>query len=246
MRVFGLLGKTLKHSFSKAYFTQKFGDAGIADCRYENFELASIDELPELIRTTPGLAGLNVTIPYKEAVLPFLHGQNDIVQEVKACNCIKIIEGKLYGFNTDVVGFRQSLEKFLKPHHTRALVLGTGGAAKAVQYALNSLGIQYRMVSRSKGENTLTYSELNREVIESYPLIVNTSPLGMYPHVTEAPPLPYEYLTPAHLLFDLIYNPEKTVFLQKGEERGATIGNGSEMLILQAEESWKIWNGEVQ
>ncbi|MEI6946047.1 shikimate dehydrogenase [Paraflavisolibacter sp. H34] len=242
MRVYGLLGKTLKHSFSKAYFTQKFEAEGIPGCRYENFELASMDELPELIRSVPGLQGLNVTIPYKEAVLPFLHGQNDIVQEVKACNCIKITDGKLHGYNTDVIGFRQSLEKSLEPQHTSALVLGTGGAAKAVQYALKSLGIRYRMVSRSKGENTITYSELTPELIGEHLLVVNTSPLGMYPNVNEAPPLPYEALTSRHLLYDLIYNPEKTLFLQKGEAQGARIANGAEMLLLQAEESWKIWN----
>jgi shikimate dehydrogenase len=242
MRLFGLIGKTLKHSFSKVYFTQKFSELGLTDCRYENFEIPTIDGFKALLDSHQELEGLNVTIPYKEAVLPFLDVQSDVVKEVGACNCIKISEGKLYGFNTDVVGFRKSLEKVLKPHHTQALVLGTGGAAKAVHYALKELGIVGTAVSRSKTAGGLTYEEITREVLEDHLLIVNTSPVGMYPHTDEAPQLPYLYLTPRHLLYDLIYNPAKTLFLQKGEERGAFICNGQEMLELQAEESWRIWN----
>lgn len=242
MKVYGLLGKTLKHSFSKTYFTKKFSDLHIDDCVYENFELGSIQEFPGLLKTNSAIAGLNVTIPYKEDVIPFLHFQNEIVSEIKACNCIKIVGGNLHGYNTDVIGFKQSLEKHLKPQHTKALILGTGGAAKAVRYALKELGIKYKNVSRAKAIDTITYREVDQETIEKHSLIINTSPLGMYPNMTEAPPLPYEKITPNHLLFDLIYNPEKTVFLKKGEEKGATICNGSEMLILQAEESWRIWN----
>lgn len=245
MKLFGLLGKTLKHSFSKSYFTKKFEEENRTGYRYENFELESIGQLSQLLKQHPELCGLNVTIPYKEEVIPFLHGQNDVVQKIKACNCIKIIDGKLYGFNTDVIGFKQSLEKGLKPKHQRALVLGTGGAAKAVYYALDLLGINYTIVSRTKREGILSYAELNKVIIQQHPLIVNTSPVGMFPKVDEAPQIPYEFITPEHHLFDLVYNPEKTLFLQKGEERGATIANGHEMLVLQAEESWRIWNTDT-
>jgi shikimate dehydrogenase len=242
MKWYGLLGKTLKHSFSKAYFTDKFNALGITDCKYENFELASIDELPELLRDNPSIKGLNVTIPYKEEVLPFLDEKNDIVKEVNACNCIKISDGKLSGYNTDVTGFQQSLEQVLEPQHTHALILGTGGSSKAVRYALKVLGIRYQNVSRTKSTTSITYDELNEEILNSHQLIINTSPIGMFPNVEETPSIPFELITPKHLLFDLIYNPAKTLFLKKGEERGAKISNGAEMLILQAEESWKIWN----
>ena len=245
MRVFGLIGKTLKHSFSKVYFTRKFAEFGLTDCRYENFEIPSIDDFRALLDSQPELEGLNITIPYKEAVVPFLDVQTDVVKGVGACNCIKVAGGKLYGFNTDAVGFRQSLQKVLRPHHTKALVLGTGGAAKAVHYALKELGIAPAAVSRSKGTGGFTYEELTGEILEDYLLIVNTTPLGMFPNVDEAPLLPYHYLTPRHLLYDLTYNPAKTLFLQKGEERGALICNGQEMLELQAEESWRIWNSPL-
>jgi shikimate dehydrogenase len=242
MKWYGLLGKTLKHSFSKAYFTDKFNALGITDCKYENFELASIDELPELLRDNPSIKGLNVTIPYKEDVLPFLDEKNEIVKEVNACNCIKISDGKLSGYNTDVTGFQQSLEKILEPQHTHALILGTGGSSKAVRYALKVLGIRYQNVSRTKSTTSITYDELSEKILNSHQLIINTSPIGMFPNVEETPSIPFELITPKHLLFDLIYNPAKTLFLKKGEERGAKISNGAEMLILQAEESWKIWN----
>lgn len=242
MRLFGLIGKTLKHSFSKGYFTQKFTELGLSDCRYENFELPSISDFKALLDSHPELEGLNITIPYKEAVLPYLDVQSKVVKEVGACNCIKFSEGRLYGFNTDVVGFRKSLEKVLRPHHTKALVLGTGGAAKAVHYALKQLGVEATAVSRRKEAGGLTYAEITPEVLEDNLLIVNTSPVGMYPHIDEAPDLPYASLTPRHLLYDLIYNPAKTLFLQKGEELGALIANGQEMLELQAEESWRIWS----
>lgn len=244
MRQFGLLGKSLKHSFSKSYFTQKFAQEGLTDHQYENFELESIAQLPQLIAQLPFLQGFNITIPYKEEVLSFLHGKNKVVQSIGACNCVKIVEGKLYGFNTDVIGFRQSLLKFLQPHHTHALILGTGGAAKAVQYVLEELGISWQAVSRKKSAQTLSYSAITANVLNQHLLIINTSPVGMYPHIADAPQIPYELLTPRHFLFDLIYNPEKTLFLQKGEEQGAAVSNGYEMLLLQAEESWRIWNDD--
>lgn len=245
MRVFGLIGKTLKHSFSKVYFTRKFAQLGITDCRYENFEIPSIDDFKALLDSQPELEGLNITIPYKGAIVPFLDVPMEVVKAVGACNCIKISGGKLYGFNTDVVGFRQSLQKVLLAHHTKALVLGTGGAAKAVHYALKELGITSTPVSRSTGPKGLTYEEVSKYVVEHHLLIINTTPVGMYPNIDEAPSLPYEFLTPRHLLYDLTYNPAKTLFLQKGEARGARICNGQEMLELQAEESWRIWNSDL-
>jgi shikimate dehydrogenase len=236
MKVYGLIGKPLTHSFSKKFLEQKLY------CRYENFELPAIDALKDLVRTTENLFGLNVTIPYKEAVLPYLHFKNEIVSEIGACNCIKIIDGKLHGFNTVVIGFKTSIEKELKPHHKKALILGTGGAAKAVAYALNLLGIDYTFVSRSSGLHTLQYSQLNKALLEEYLLIINTTPLGMYPQTETVPDVPFHLITPRNFLYDLTYNPEKTTFLKRGEERGAFIKNGYDMLVVQAEESWKIWN----
>ncbi|HEV7331615.1 MAG TPA: shikimate dehydrogenase [Flavisolibacter sp.] len=243
MRRFGLLGRTLKHSFSKTYFTEKFREASITDAVYENFELKSIDEFSSLLTAHPDLRGLNVTIPYKEEVLPYLTTINEVVREIGACNCIKVEAGKLSGYNTDVVGFRQSLEPKLKQHHQKALVLGTGGAAKAIWYVLNELQIGYKKVSRNKTGADFTYDELNQEVLREYLLIINTTPLGMYPNTDAAPALPYEAIGADHFLYDVVYNPEKTLFLAEGEKRGAQICNGYEMLIGQAEESWRIWNG---
>jgi shikimate dehydrogenase len=244
MKRFGLIGKTLKHSFSKTYFEKKFAEQGINGCSYENFELQSIDEFPDIIANTPALRGLNVTIPYKEEVLRFLNSKNEIVEEINACNCINIINGQLHGFNTDAVAFKNSLQKSLKPYHKCALILGTGGAAKAVQYALKELGIDFLLVSRHKKENQLGYEDVGRETIGEHHIIINTTPLGMYPNVDQDPPIPYTDLTPQHLLYDLTYNPPKTKFLQQGEKRGAQIINGYEMLVAQAEESWRIWNSE--
>lgn len=242
MRRFGLIGKTLKHSFSKNYFTQKFREHQIQDCLYESFELSSIEELPSLIASHPDLEGLNVTIPYKEEVLSYLDAKNEVVEAIGACNCIRISQQKLIGFNTDVIGFRNSLEPQLKSYHKKALILGTGGAAKAVRYALNQLNIENFMVSRRKEFSDLGYEDIDEDVLKQYQLIINTTPLGMYPNVNDDPPIPYEYIGSDHFLFDLIYNPEKTRFLQRGEERGAQIANGYEMLIGQAEASWRIWN----
>jgi shikimate dehydrogenase len=189
------------------------------------------------------LAGLNVTIPYKEKVIPFLDELSDEVKEIGACNCISIKETKLKGYNTDVIGFEKSLKKKLKPYHQKALVLGTGGAAKAVYYILHKNQIPFLKVSRTAGENQLTYESLTREIIESHQLIVNTTPLGMYPDVNSFPPIPYQYVGDQHYLFDLVYNPAKTIFLSRGEERGAAIENGADMLVDQAEASWDIWMG---
>lgn len=243
MRRYGLIGYPLTHSFSQRYFTEKFEREGIRDCSYSNFSLSDIGELTAVL-SDASLCGLNVTIPYKEKVLPFLDALDPVVTEIGACNCIRIDAGRRTGYNTDVVGFEQSLVKKLEEHHRRALVLGTGGAAKAVEYVLRRLGIDHRLVTRKPraGTSDMGYEEVSDAVLEAHTLIVNTTPLGMHPHVAECPPLLYSALTARHYLFDLIYNPARTLFLQKGEERGAVVENGHEMLILQAEESWRIWS----
>ncbi|HLK28965.1 MAG TPA: shikimate dehydrogenase [Puia sp.] len=243
MRKFGLIGYPLSHSFSQKYFTEKFNKENIEDCSYQNFSIPAIQEISSIILSEAELCGLNVTIPYKEQVIPFLDFKNEVVEQINACNCIKIIDRKLYGFNTDVVGFEISLKKKLKAHHKNALILGTGGAAKAVEYVMKKLGIEYKLVSRKpSSENAISYNDLNENIIRSHQLIVNTSPIGMYPNVYAYPEITYQAITSQHYFFDLIYNPAKTAFLQKGEERGAVIENGLEMLVLQAEESWRIWN----
>ncbi|MGC4039172.1 MAG: shikimate dehydrogenase [Chitinophagaceae bacterium] len=242
MKLYGLIGFPLTHSFSKKYFSDKFEQLGLTGYRYENFPIASIDLLPQILKDNPQLAGLNVTIPHKESIVALLHEQSDAVKKIGACNCIKIQDGRLSGYNTDVVGFEQTLLTKLKPYHKKALILGTGGAAKAVEFVLEKLKIEFNYVSRKKGMDHLTYEQLTTAIVEEYSLIVNTTPVGMYPTINEAPPIPYEALSANHLLYDLIYNPAKTLFLQKGEEKGAAILNGMEMLIIQAEESWKIWN----
>jgi shikimate dehydrogenase len=243
MRKFGLIGYPLTHSFSQQYFTEKFEREGITDCTYSNFSIVGIEELPGIL-ADPDLCGLNVTIPYKRVVLDYLHYKSDVAAAIGACNCIRIEGGRLTGYNTDVVGFERSLSRHLAPHHSQALVLGTGGAAKAVEWVLERLGIAYVSVTRRPrpGTTDMSYEQMTAEVLAKATLIINTTPLGMYPQTEECPPLPYEALTPRHYLFDLIYNPARTLFLRKGEERGAVVENGHEMLILQAEESWRIWN----
>ncbi|HEX7847665.1 MAG TPA: shikimate dehydrogenase [Chitinophagaceae bacterium] len=243
MRLFGLIGYPLTHSFSEKYFTEKFEREGLMGCRFENFSISSIDQFTSLLQHNPGLQGIAVTIPYKQSVMQFLDSTENIPVGLNACNCIRIKDGKLYGYNTDHVGFEKSLIPLLKPHHAKALVLGNGGATEAVIFALKKLGIDYDIVSRQlhKG-STLTYRDITAELIKENTIIINTTPLGMYPKIDECPPIPYEYITKDHLLYDLIYNPEKTLFLQKGEEQGAVIKNGYEMLMLQAEENWNTWN----
>ena len=238
MRKFGLLGKSLKHSFSPSYFSKKFQREGI-NASYEAFEIPSIEELKNIL-TLPHLEGLNVTIPYKEDVLPFLNYRDNSVEKIGACNCIRIKEGKLFGYNTDYAGFQASLKPLLKPWHKKALVLGSGGGAKAVCFALQNLEIPFLIVSRKEGE--LHYEDINKKYIEEHKLIINTTPLGMFPQVHMKPELPYEEIGKEHLLYDLIYNPELTLFLNEGLKRGADVKNGMEMLHLQAEESWVIWN----
>lgn len=242
MKRYGLIGRTLKHSFSKTYFTQKFADEGIDDCVYDNFELATIEEFPLLFAKYPDLQGLNITIPYKEEVVQFLTEKNAIVEAIGACNCIKIEGANRIGYNTDAIGFLNSLRPLLKPHHKKALILGTGGASKAVRYSLKELGIEYCFVSRTKAEGQISYDDVTKDILTDHHLIINTTPLGMYPNVDAAPSLPYGLLMPDHFLFDLTYNPAKTKFLAEGEKRGAQISNGHQMLIEQAEAAWEIWN----
>ncbi len=243
MRLFGLIGQPLGHSFSRKYFREKFEMEGLADHDYENYPLASIDELPQLILEHPLLEGLNVTIPYKKSVLDLLQDRTHLPSGLDACNCIQIKNGQLNGYNTDVIGFEKSLTPLLGKGHKAALILGNGGATAAVVYVLNKLGILIRIVSRKKHEGSdLDYSELNEEIIQEHTLIVNTTPLGLFPDTESCPNIPYRYIGNDHLLYDLIYNPEETLFLRKGKEMGAQIKNGEEMLIIQADESWKIWN----
>ena len=241
MRKFGLIGYPLSHSFSQKYFTEKFQQLGITDCRYELYPIEDIAGVKALLQD-PELCGLNVTIPYKQSVMPYLGGMSPVVQEIGACNCIRIEKGVTTGYNTDVVGFEESLVRKLQPYHNRALILGTGGASKAVAYVLRKLGISYYMVSREPGAGRLSYEQIDEEMIYSHTLIINTTPLGMYPKVDICPPLPYEAIGAQHYLFDLVYNPARTLFLQNGEQRGAAVENGYDMLIGQAEESWRIWN----
>ncbi len=242
MKRYGLIGYPLTHSFSQKYFSEKFLNEQLNDHVYDNFPIKNISELKQIMTSHPDLNGLNVTIPYKKEVLDFLDEQSSAVQSIGACNCIKISNGKLSGHNTDVIGFETSLRPFLKPEHSAALILGTGGAAAAVAYVLEQLKISYLSVSRQKGSNTITYQDIDQNIMDTHTLIVNTTPLGMYPSVDEYPPLPYECMTSKHHCYDLIYNPAETSFLKKAAAHHATVQNGAEMLIIQAEESWRIWN----
>jgi shikimate dehydrogenase len=216
---------------------------GWKDCRYELFPIASIDEFSALLKQHPDLQGINVTIPYKKGIVAFLDSTIHLPQGLAACNCIRIRDGKTEGFNTDVIGFEQSLFPLLNPRHKKALVLGNGGATAAVVFVLNKLGIGYGIVSREKKQGSqYEYSELNEDILASHTLIINSTPLGLFPSVDTFPAIPYRYLGKDHLLYDLVYNPAESLFLKKGKEQGASIKNGEEMLIIQAEESWRIWN----
>ena len=239
---FGLVGRNISYSFSRGYFTKKFENLGLKNHSYENFDLQEIGEFETLLKNNQDIKGLNVTIPYKQEILPFLNEIEDTALEIGAVNTIRIAEGKLYGYNTDVVGFRKSLEPHLKPHHKCALILGTGGASKAVAYVLDQLGISYKFVSRKPGNVSLSYNDLDEESIAKHNVIVNCTPLGTHPDIESRPDIPYGFLEEGHLLFDLIYNPPKTAFLRAGEERGSSVLNGQNMLELQAEAAWHIWN----
>lgn len=242
MRHFGLIGYPLSHSFSEGYFKDKFQRENVVDAHYANYPIANINEFASLWSMDEKMEGLNVTIPYKKEVIPFLQFPSSVVKSINACNCIRKFNGALYGYNTDVIGFENSLLPFLKPQHKHALLLGTGGASAAVEWVLQKLHISYQVVSRTSGENKLTYDQVTPEVLATHTLIINTSPVGMYPNVQDAPVLPYEAMGAHHHLYDLVYNPNETLFLKKGAAQGATIQNGLAMLHIQAEKSWEIWN----
>lgn len=241
----GLIGFPLGHSFSKNYYLAKFKEEQITSIDYDLYPIADITQFRALYTNDSAFHGFNVTIPHKQAVMAYIDELSDEAAAINAVNCITVnrTNGKvtLKGYNTDAYGFQKSLEPLLKPQHTQALVLGNGGAAKAVLYVLDKLNIAYKVVSRNKETGDFTYKELTPSIIEAHPLIINCSPVGTFPNVHECPQIPYEYIGPQHLLYDLIYNPEETLFLQKGKEKGATVKNGYEMLVLQAEKNWQIW-----
>lgn len=248
MDKYGLIGYPLGHSFSISYFNQKFADEGI-NAKYENFEISSIDQLEEVLATNPELRGLNVTIPYKEKVMAFLDSVSPEAQAIGAVNVIKVKhEGNsiiLRGYNSDVIGFTQSIEPMIDPKwHKKALVLGTGGASKAISYGLSSLGLENVCVSRYQRPGTIMYEQITAEVVKEYNVIVNCTPVGMYPHTEECPLLPYEAMDNHTILYDLIYNPDETLFMKRGREYGAQVKNGLEMLLLQAFASWEFWHGK--
>lgn len=239
---FGLLGYPLTHSFSQKYFTEKFADLGLNGYFYENFSVPEISGFKKILEETKDLKGFNITIPYKKQIIGFLDEPDEVVSAIGACNCVKIDNGVLKGYNTDVFGFEQSLLLFLKKHHQKALVFGTGGASAAVIYVLKKLGIAHQSVSRVASETSISYEAVDADILATHHLLVNTTPLGMYPKVNDCPDIPYALLTERHHLYDLIYNPAETKFLEKGRLQHATTQNGKEMLVLQAEESWRIWN----
>lgn len=243
-KTFGLLGKNISYSFSRGYFAEKFQKLGLDKHVYKNFDLQDITELPSIIKKETFLSGINVTIPYKEDVIKYLDKLDKTAAEIGAVNTIKFTKrGNLKGYNTDVFGFENSIKPFFKDHHKFALILGTGGASKAVAYAFKSNNIKFKFVSRNpKGKKQISYKDLNEEVLTTYSIIVNCTPIGTSPDIHLCPKIPYEFLTHKHLLFDLIYNPTISTFLAKGKEKGAAVKNGYEMLELQAEESWRIWN----
>ena len=239
---YGLVGRDIEYSFSRSYFSKKFEALGLDNCSYENFDLQSIEEFPALIAAEKLLRGLNVTIPYKEAVIPYLDDLDPEAREIGAVNTIEFTKKGLVGHNTDVFGFREALMPLLKQDDKFALILGTGGASKAVAHVLNALSISYKYVSRNPKSGQWKYSQLDPAIMSKYSLIVNTTPLGTFPNIDQKPDIPYEELGPGHLLFDLVYNPEITSFMKAGMERGARALNGYRMLELQAEKAWNIWN----
>ena len=238
---FGLVGRSISYSFSKAYFTKKFADLGLEDHSYDNFDLESLSEFDGLLRQKV-LQGLNVTIPYKQEIIPYLDDLDEKAKTIGAVNTIKFVNHQLVGYNTDAYGFEQSLIPLLQTQHKKALILGTGGASKAITYVLDHLGLDYAFISRNPKNKQFAYSDLGKEHFQGYQVIVNCSPVGTFPQVKDKPQIPYDFITGRHLLYDLIYNPEETAFLLEGKKRGATVQNGLHMLQLQAEKAWEIWN----
>lgn len=240
---FGLVGKNIDYSFSRDYFTQRFRNDNLPGFTYENFDVQNVTDFPAIIKNNPDLAGLNVTTPYKESIIPFLDKISQKATQIGAVNVIRFTaNGKLKGYNSDYFGFKKSLEPLLLPHHKKALILGTGGASKAVAFALQELDILYTFVSREAGHGLIDYNRINATTFDNYQIIINCTPLGTSPDTKAFPPIPYEYFTDMHLAYDLIYNPAETQFLKKAKKKGAAIKNGLEMLSLQAEKAWKIWN----
>ena len=242
MEIYGLLGRSLSHSFSEKYFSEKFQKENITDCQYRNFELKDLEKQIGKLKNEPCLKGFNITIPYKTEIIPFLDELTKECQIINACNCIKITNGKWIGYNTDVIGFEKSFVPHLKPAHKKALILGTGGASNAVAFVLEKLKIDFLKVSRKKvaSSSVVSYEDLP-QIFPQYQIVINTTPLGTFPNVNECSPLPYDLVTDQYYFFDLIYNPPKTMFLSLAEKKGATIENGEKMLSIQAEESWRIW-----
>jgi len=241
---YGLLGKDISYSFSRKYFTEKFERLGLTNLRYQNFDIPEIEEFPFLLyHREDEFRGINVTIPYKQSVMRYLDEIDTDAKEIGAVNTIKITDdNELHGYNTDFYGFKKAIEPLLKSHHNKALILGTGGASKAIAFAFKKLNIEYKFVSRRLSDDVFLYSMLNEQIVKEYTVIINCSPIGTYPNIDESPNIPYEFISDRHLLFDLIYNPSETKFLRLGKKNGAVIKNGLEMLELQAEKSWEIWN----
>lgn len=243
MKRFGLIGHPLGHSFSKVFFNEKFLREGL-DCLYDNFDLPDLSEFHTLLQQHPDLKGFNITIPYKKTIIPYLQEMDEVSSEIQAVNTVKVLEdGRLLGFNTDVIGLKASLD-CLAPLPSSALVFGTGGASQAVQYVLKKQHIDYQLVSRTPGHGIMTYKQLTPSILKEHRLLINATPVGTYPEVNSTLPLPYEAITSQHLLLDLVYNPEETLFLKEGKQRGATTMNGLKMLYTQAEASWNIWNSK--
>lgn len=241
MNKYGLLGRNISYSFSKRYFTEKFQKEGIA-AQYLNFDIPDLAAFSEILEANPDLKGLNVTIPYKESIIPYLDDLTPMAREIGAVNTIEFSSEGLIGHNTDYYGFKESIRPFLEAQHQHALILGTGGASKAVQYALETLNIKTLKVSRTKAHNQITYDEIDTDILKKYLVIVNCTPLGTHPDVLRIPPIPISQLNNYHMVYDLIYNPAETALMQQAAEKGAQVSNGYQMLLLQAEEAWKIWN----
>jgi shikimate dehydrogenase len=239
---YGLLGRNISYSFSKGYFTKFFREQGLDHCSYENFDLRQISDLETLLKEEQDLKGLSVTIPYKQEIIPYLHRLDAEAREIGAVNTVKFTRTGLEGYNTDAYGFQRSIEPFLKAKkHDNALILGTGGASLAIAYSLKHMGIPFVKVSRDPREGQWGYADLNGKRIREHTLIINCTPLGTFPRIEEKPDIPYEHVSDGHLLYDLVYNPEKTAFLKAGEKRGAAICNGQAMLEYQAQKAWQIW-----
>jgi shikimate dehydrogenase len=242
-KLYGLIGRNIDYSFSKGFFTEKFSKEPFQDCEYQNFDIQNIEDFTEILKNNPTLKGLNVTIPYKQVVIPYLNKLSKKAAKIGAVNVIRFTKkGNLKGYNSDCYGFKKALKPLLKAHHKKALILGTGGAAQAIAFALEELNIGYTFVSREATENTIDYTRLNVTTFDNFQIIINCTPLGTSPNVKEFPPIPYDFFTEKHIAFDLIYNPEETQFLKKAKKKGAITKNGMEMLVFQAEKAWEIWN----